>query len=490
MERYLRVPSGRKVGQKLKLLPFQREIVKAIIDEPTRRVIVSFGRQNGKTTLCAALLLLHIAGPRYTRNGLAVSTALTREQAGLLYQSAARMVRASPELSATVACVDHSKTIRCVELGTQYRALSSDAPSQLGMAPFFIVHDELGSVRDSTSALFDAVESGTLAQADPLSIIISTQAANDNALLSRLIDGAAGDPHTKLFLWSAPQDLDPFSDEALRAANPGFDHFQNQSELRQQASNARRMPAVEPSYRNLILNQRIEAASPFVAPAVWDANGGQPSTLDGATVAGGLDLGSAHDLCALVLVADDGSVHTFAWLPEDGLAEKSRADHAPYLEWARQGHLLTTPGAAVSFEHVALFLRALFGRCRVAGIAFDRAMFKHLEPWLIKAGFSQAEIEAKFQPFGQGFMSMSPAVRALEERLLQGRLRHGNHPVLRMCAANAKVSTDSSGGRKFEKRRSRGRMDAIVSLAMACAVLPDKKPQRPLVMFTVGSRTG
>lgn len=176
---------------------------------------------------------------------------------------------------------------------------------------------------------------------------------------------------------------------------------------------------------------------------------------------------------------DDGSVHPFCWLPSEGLAEKARADHAPYDLWAREGHLLTTPGAAVSFEHVAKFLRGIFQRCNVQSIQFDRAMMKHLVPWLLKAGFTQAEIDAKFVPHGQGFYGMSPAVRELESRLLEGKLRHGNHPVLTMCAANAKIDTDSSGSRKFVKKKSRGRMDAIVSLAMACAALPAAVEQRP-----------
>src|SRR5690606_36959623 len=110
--------------------------------------------------------------------------------------------------AAAVAVVDHLKQLRCLELGTVYRALSSDAPSQLGQAPFFIVHDELGQVRDASHPLYDAVESGSVAQAAPLSVVISTQAADETALLSRLIDFAqtGEDPTTKLFLWCAPPD--------------------------------------------------------------------------------------------------------------------------------------------------------------------------------------------------------------------------------------------------------------------------------------------
>ena len=93
-----------------------------------------------------------------------------------------------------------------------------------------------------------------------------------------------------------------------------------------------------------------------------------------------------------------------------------------------------------------------------------------MKPWLEKAGFSADELE-KFQEFGQGTASMTPALRELEVRLLNSQLRHGAHPILNMCAANAKVVGDS-GARKFDKRNPRGRIDGMVALAMAVGVMP------------------
>jgi len=62
---------------------------------------------------------------------------------------------------------------------------------------------------------------------------------------------------------------------------------------------------------------------------------------------------------------------------------------------------------------------------------------------------------------------MSPALRATEALLLEQRLRHGNQPVLTMCAANAVVQQDPAGNRKLAKDKSSGRIDGMVSLAMA-----------------------
>ncbi len=482
IERFCRIPKGPRVGQPVKLLEFQRAILHGIFDTPTRRCIISMGRQNAKTTLASYLLLLHLCGPRHQRNGLLVSSALTREQAAILFDAAAKIIRLSPELSATLRPVEFTKTIRCPELGTTYRALSADAPTQLGLSPFFVVHDELGAVRGPYSPLFDVLESGSGVQTDPLSVVISTQARDDGDLLSRLIDDAeaGADPKTKLFLWTAPDRADAFSEDTWKLANPALGQFLNVDEVRAQAEAARRMPSMETAFRNLILNQRIAAEAQFVSPSVWADNGAPPSPLAGATVDGGLDLSQVNDLTGLTLVAEDGSVHVFPFLPAEGLAERSRRDRVEYDRWAREGHLLTTPGAAIDFDHVARFMRGIFNKCNVRRIAFDRVFMRFLRPALVRAGFTNEEL-SRFMEHGQGFLGMAPAIRELEVRLLEKRLKHGNHPVLTMCAANAAVVTDDAGNKKFTKRKSTGRIDCLVALAMAVSVASQPAEPEKLV---------
>jgi phage terminase large subunit-like protein len=199
--------------------------------------------------------------------------------------------------------------------------------------------------------------------------------------------------------------------------------------------------------------------------------------LRNCTVFGGLDLSAVNDLTCLVLVGNDPieamwSVLPIFWLPEQGLAERARADRVPYDLWAAQGWLETAPGASISYEFVAAPLRELVHDYRVNKIAFDRWGFGHFRPWLLKAGFSEAEIKARFVEFGQGFKSMSPALRDLEALILETKIRHGNHPVLSMCAANAIITDDPAGNRKLDKKRSSGRIDGMVGLAMALAAAP------------------
>ena len=131
-----------------------------------------------------------------------------------------------------------------------------------------------------------------------------------------------------------------------------------------------------------------------------------------------------------------------------------------------------TPGKTVSYEFVAHHLRGLFQRYNVQKIAFDRWNMRHLLPWLLRAGFSEQFVKDHFVEFGQGVASMSPALRDLEQVLLEGELAHGDHPVLSMCVSNTVIALDDAGNRKPSKKRSVGHIDGLVALTMAIGVAP------------------
>jgi len=151
--------------------------------------------------------------------------------------------------------------------------LSAEASTAYGLSPSFVVHDELGQVRGPRSELYEALETAAGAQENPLSVIISTQAPTDADLLSMLIDDAkAGhDPRTLVSLYTAPPEEDPFERAVIAKANPALGNFLNARGVMAMAEDARRMPARENEYRNLVLNQRVESSNPFVRPAQWKA---------------------------------------------------------------------------------------------------------------------------------------------------------------------------------------------------------------------------
>jgi len=428
------------------------------------------------TAYSAFLLLCHLMGPEARMNSQLYSAAQSRDQAAILFSLAAKIVRMSQGLSDYVMIRESAKELFCPELGTLYKALSAEASTAYGLSPVFIVHDELGQVKGPRSPLYEALETAVGAQAEPLSIVISTQAPTDGDLLSILIDDAKAnnDPRVVLSLYTADPDLDPFSVKAIKQANPAYGDFLNAKEVRAMAEDARRMPAREPQFRNLILNQRVEMNAPFISRSLWTGcQGDVLESFAGYPVYAGLDLSEVSDLTALVLAAlVDGKwqVKPVFWLPADGLVEKSRADRVPYDQWAKSGDLQTVPGKSIEYGYIADYMRGIFDNLDIRAVAFDRWNFRHFKRSLIDAGFSESELENKFTEFGQGFQSMSPALRDTESMILQDKLVHGGNPVLTMCAANAVVQSDPSGNRKLTKQKSSGRIDGMVSLVMALAM--------------------
>lgn len=477
IEKYCCVPSGDHVGKPMRLEPFQRKFVLDVYDNPygTRRAYLSVARKNGKTGLIAGLVLAHVAGPEARRNTQIISGAHSREQAAIVFDLASKMVQMSPELKRLVRIVPSSKRLVGLALNVDYHAISAEGKTAFGLSPVLAILDEVGQVRGPRSEFISAITTSQGAYRDALLIAISTQAPTDADMFSQWLD-APDDPRYVKHLYTAPADCKLDDRAAWAMANPALGKFKALSDVEAEAKLAIQMPVYEPDFRNYGLNQRVEATSPFVSRAVWQANGGQPATLEGKRWYAGLDLSSVADLTAFVMVSTDGDVHCAFWLPSHGLIEKAKHDLVPYDLWLKQGHLIATPGKAIEYEFVAEYLRGVFDSCKIEKVGFDRYNMKFLTPWLEKAGFTERELE-KFVEFGQGFQSMTPALRDLETRLLNTQLKHGNNPILNMCAHNAKVVGDS-GARKFDKKRASGRIDGMVALAMAVGVMPQAEPEK------------
>lgn len=476
IETYCKAPEGDLIGQPIKLLPFQRDFILAVYDNPrgTSTGILSIGRKNGKTALIAGILLAHLVGPEAVQNSQIVSGAMSKEQAAILFELARKMVDMSDELRPLVKVFPSGKRLLGIRRNVTYKALAAEGKTTHGLSPILAIMDELGQVKGPSDPFVEAVETAQGAYKNALYLVISTQAPTANDLLSRMIDNQEmnPDPRTVCHVYAAPNDCALDDEDAWRAANPALGVFRSIDDLRKQVRKAMDLPSYEPAVRNLILNTRTDAEAPFVPRSVWEANGGDPGDGAGLKVWAGLDLSSVNDLTALVAVDETGGVHPTFWLPQHGLKEKGEKDKVEYGPWRDQGYLKTTPGKAIEYRYIAEFLRTFFDKYDVQAIGFDRYNMKFLIPWLEACGFVQQEID-KFVEFGQGTASMTPALRDLEVKLLNGQLRHGKHPIMNMCAFNARVIGDS-GARKFDKKTARGRIDGMVALAMAVGVMPQQ----------------
>lgn len=502
-EEYLVVPDGAYVGNALKLREWQKDILRGIYNSQTRHAIITFPRKNGKTSLTAMIVLAHLVGPEAWRNGQVYSAAQSREQAALVFGLAAKMVRMGP-LNEMVQVTDSRKELFCTRMGTRYKALSAEAPQAYGLSPVLVIHDELGQVRGPRSELYDALETSMGAQAAPLSIIISTQAPTDADLLSTLIDAAnlEGNPATKLFMYAADKDADIYDEATWFRVNPALGDFLSIEEIRRQAKQAKQLPASESRFRNLHLNQRVASSNLLFSPDVWKLNGGQVDrdAFGDYPVYAGLDLSLRTDLTALVLAVRDanGIVHLqpHFFAPERGVRERSIRDKVPYDMWAKkcpecvkgdveycphsEKCITLTPGATVDYEWVGMRILDISNRCKLKQIRYDRLRMDELKLHLDKIG-----LQLPLEPHGQGFVGMAPAIDAFEALAVNGRIRHGNHPILTWNASNAIVQMDPSGNRKTDKNKATGRIDGLVAALMAVSAFSGPAEAEPTYQMLI-----
>lgn len=530
----LPVPDGALQGTKIVLDDWQKQFIRDVYDpcyengrRKVRTALLTIARKNGKTTLIAGLVLAHLCGPEATFNAQIYSAAFEREQAALVYRAMKGIVLQDEELSRVLHLTDSTKTILHPASGSTYKALSKESKSKHGFNPTVVIYDELAQFGEDRE-LYDVLSTSFGAQAEPLMIIIGTQADTDAAILSQLIDygqqvmaGTVEDETFYLMQFSVPIDDDPYDEKNWYKANPALGKFRSLDEMRSFAQKAKILPSLESTFRNLYLNQRVQSATVFISAQVWKLNRGPAGaglhgrltpeewvalakSLEGKRCYGGLDLSSKIDLTALVLLfpfKEEGAQNIapdfpfshliclpFFWTPKDTILERSKRDKVPYFDWWQQHYLEATPGFAVNYAHVAARIAEANTRYIIEGIAADRWNLTQLNARLVEHGFKEQHLEKWIVPHGQGFKDMSPAVNVLEETLLGTRLRHGLHPVLTYNAASAVVDKDPAENRKFFKDKSSGRIDGIVALAMATnlAIGAIKKPKaRGLTVISV-----
>jgi phage terminase large subunit-like protein len=275
-----------------------------------------------------------------------------------------------------------------------------------------------------------------------------------------------------------------FEDEKLwRLANPALGDFRSLSEMKTAAKRAKRMPSFESAFRNLYLNQRVDAKSPFIPRAEWASCQGDATIEPGSEIYLGLDLSGKTDLTALIGISngEQDRVKSWFWKPKESLLEHEKRDRVPYPVWERQGFIKTTPGRAIQYSFIAQELAEIHKTYTIIGMAFDRYRIDDLRTAMDAIGLptyiekkdsdgnpvAESSGGIRLVPWGQGYKDMTQAVEALEVSVLERKLVYDTEPCLTWNISNAMTISDSAGNRKLDKSAVRFRIDGAVALAMA-----------------------
>jgi phage terminase large subunit-like protein len=490
---------GPSAGQSFALRPWQVKILKQLFKtrkdglRQYRTCLLMLPRKNGKSELCAALAIYFLLFDGEI-GAEVYSAAADKDQAALVFNVAAEMIRNDPELSAKCEIIDSQKRIVYRATGSFYRAISAEAYSKHGFNASVVIYDELHAAQ--TRELWDVLSTSQGARAQPLMMAITTAGYDRHSILWELYAHALKvaenpnlDPTFLPILFEAPKDSDWTDEKVWKACNPALGDFRSFEEMRTACARAKEIPAQENTFRRLYLNQWTEQAARWIQMPAWDAcqTMAARSSLRGRRCYVGMDLSSTKDLTALVAVfpdEDEFDVLCQFFVPKDSMRERSTRDRVPYEQWARDGLLEATPGNVVDYEAVRRTLQTWAKDFQVQTIAFD--------PWNATDLVTRLQEQDGFTcvAMRQGFNSLAAPTKALEKAILSRTLRHDGHPVLRWNVSNVSVESDATGNIKISKKVSTERIDGVAALIMAIDQLERNNaiPQPTYQLITLSSR--
>jgi phage terminase large subunit-like protein len=471
---------GTWAGKPFELIDWQERIIRDLfgVIKPNgyrqfNTAYIEIPKKNGKSELAAAVALLLTCGDGEERAEV-YGCAADRQQAAIVFDVAADMVRMCPALNKRVKILTSQKRIVYVPTNSFYQVLSAEAYSKHGFNIHGVVFDELHT--QPNRKLFDVMTKGSGdARMQPLYFLITTAGTDTNSICYEqhqkaqdILEGRKIDKTFYPVIYGAPDDADWTSPEVWKNSNPSLGETIGMDKVEAACESAKQNPGEENAFRQLRLNQWVKQTVRWMPMHKWDACkvDFDESLLEGHVCYGGLDLSSTTDITAFVLVFpptdedDHYYILPYFWLPEETLDLRVRRDHVPYDLWQRQGFLMTTEGNVVHYGFIENFIDELGTRFNIREIAFDRWGAVQMSQNLEGLGFTLVQ-------FGQGYRDMSPPTKELMKLTLEQKIAHNGHPVLRWNMDNIFIKRDPAGNIKPDKEKSTEKIDGTVATIMA-----------------------
>lgn len=478
--RNLKHTKGTWRGVPFDLLPWQEQIIKDIFgtvkDDGYRQyntAYVEVPKKNGKSELAAAIALYMTCGDMEW-GAEVYGCASDRQQASIVFDVAVDMIDQCPALKKRVKLVTSVKRIVYQPTNSFYQVLSAEAYTKHGLNCHAVIFDELHA--QPNRELFDVMTKGSGdARKQPLFFLITTAGTDRNSICFEqhqkavdLLVGRKIDPTFYPVIYGIDDTDDWESEESWYKANPSLGHTIDIEKVRNAYRSAKENPAEENIFRQLRLDQWVKQSTRWMPMDRWDecAFDVDPDALIGRDCYAGLDLSTTSDITAFVLVFPPRTenekyiILPYCWIPEENLKRRVRRDHVPYDVWEKTGHLMTTEGDVIHYAWIEDFIEKLSKKYHILEIAFDRWGATQITQDLDGMGLTVI-------PFGQGYKDMSPPTKELMKLVLEKRIAHGGHPVLRWMMDNVYVRQDPAGNIKMDKAKSTEKIDAAVATVMA-----------------------
>ena len=473
---FLKHSKGEWAGSAVKLEPWQQFRIGSTFGwkrkkDGLRRFRTAYtevARKNGKTTEMAGVGLYGMIADN--EPGAEVySAASKRDQAKIVFEDAARMVKKNAQLAKIITIMKNN--LSCGAFDSKFEALSAEGNTLDGLNVHFGLIDEYHA--HPTAEVFNVIDTGTGARRQPLIWIITTagfdpyspcRSMRDYA--ERVLRGIESDDSFFAYIACIDEGDDWMNPDVWIKANPNLGVSVKTDDLERLAARAAAMPSQQNDFLVKRMNVWTNQEKRWLDLKTWDKNEGYVSEdeLAGQECYGGVDLSSTTDLSAFVLVfpkpGGGAKVLPRFYLPEENIEERERQDLVGYRSWARQGYLTLTPGATIDYDFILADIAAARERFDVREIGFDPYNALGMQQKLMQDGVPVINVR-------QGFISLSPPSKEFERMVINRQLEHGGHPLLRWNVNNVSTETDPAGNIKPSKKKSRYRIDGVVATIIA-----------------------
>ena len=529
--RYCSHSKGDFAGQAFALLDYQAQLILRplfgwVRPDGTRRfrkAYIEIPKKNGKTQLIAGLALYMLLADQEPGAEVYVAAA-DRAQAGILFAAAKAMVDANPKLAARLT-VHRNSITRKDDPTAFFQVLSSEAATKHGPNIHCLIIDELHAQPDRD--LFETLTRGTLARAQPLTLLITTAGDDDESICAEEYEYAKGvltgrieDAQHLPVIFEASPTADWTDPQTWARVNPGLGFTIKSDAVAAFAREAQNEPRKLNDFLRYHLNRWVNQATAWIPVDWWDGCAApMPSDdeLRQYPCAVGIDMAQKIDLAsevaafrlpleetapsdipsAVEVVAETETgdvvkkvysldyrvalVPAF-WLPEDTLRERVKNDRVPYNQWQSAGLLNTVDGAIIGADAIVKHtvgrdgkggLLARFPRLKQAQFGYDPAFATEVA-LALHDGYGLTTVEVL-----QNYKHLSEACQVFEALVKAKRIIHGGHRLLRWNLENVAVKQDDAGRiRPVKPRKSAKRIDGIVAAIIAISRLMLLPPEK------------
>lgn len=485
-------PKGEHAGNPFQLLSWQRQFIRGTFNPVIRQSALSIARGNGKSALCAALLLYSFTRGKPGSESLCFAGSLLQarivfdfamsyaEMLGYDFRTNKREYRCVDTI--TSAYVKHLKS------GRVMRCLSSEPKFAHGRSPSMVICDEPAQwLQTRSDAMYTTLLTSLGKIPGAVLIALGTRPADETHWFSRLLIDTDKSVYRQVHSWRNPAGAKgEFTLAAARAANPSMVYF---GELKRtivdEARRAKRDISLAHAYRALRLNSgtaQVDTAY-LCSPETW-----QKASAKGEAVkpqwrgsCWGVDLGQSAAMSAVACYdPDTGALDAIALFPQTPtLAERGRLDGAgtSYMQMAERNELFTA--GECSPDRAALMNIAVTRWGAPSAIACDRWRIDELTDALKQASVPPCPMIVR----GQGWRDGAQDVRAFQEALLDGQVLPLPSVLLTAAMSAARTISDAAGNRKLAKhieggRHAGARDDAAAAAVLAVAVSVSRKRLR------------